>query len=119
MLGKNVGLWSDLVKHISTAYGVPGILSFGGLKYGWELGFRKGGRPLADLYPADGYFVAQVVLGKAATSMAGQLRLGDHVREVFDGSRQLYDGRWLFIPVKSKRDVEDVKLLIDVKVTSR
>jgi hypothetical protein len=118
LAGKAV-LWNDLLDHLSKTYDQKGALNFGGPKYGWELSFRKGGRPLADLYPSNGFFVAQVVLGRAATEAAKKLPLGEHVRSVFDGARQLYDGRWLFVPVRTKRDLEDVKLLIDAKVRSK
>jgi hypothetical protein len=116
-LGGKALLWDDLVDFLDRKHGIQGQMSFGGQKYGWFLGFRKGGRPLADLYPGDGTFTVQVVLGKAATAVALKLKFGNHVKEVFDNARQLYDGRWLFVPVRSKRDLEDVKTLIDTKAS--
>jgi len=118
-LSDKAALWKDLVDFLEKGHGVRGQLSFGGAKYGWFLGFRKGGRPLADLYPGLGAFTVQIVLGRAATELALMLRLGKHVQEVFDNARQLYDGRWLFVQVRSKRDLEDVKLLIDTKAKSK
>jgi hypothetical protein len=118
-LGGKADLWDELVGFISERYDVKGELSFGGSKYGWELSFRKGGRPLADLYPGSGTFTVQVVLGRAATEKATHLRFGPHVNDIFDNARQLYDGRWLFVPIRSKQDIEDIRLLIDAKVQSK
>jgi len=39
-------MWDALVHCVSDEYGAKGELVFGGAKYGWELHFRKGGRPL-------------------------------------------------------------------------
>ena len=118
-LGEKAELWNDLSRYIADEYSVRGEIAFAGAKYGWELGFRKGGRPLADLYPGTGRFTVQVVLGRAATEAAKQLPLGSNVKKVFDNARQLYDGRWLFIPVRTKRDVADIKRLIEAKVRSK
>lgn len=111
-------LWDELVDHFVKEHGVRGDLSYGGAKYGWFLGFRKGGRPLADLYPGVNAFTVQIVLGKIATQDALTLRFGKHVQEVFESARQLHDGRWLFVQVRSRRDLEDVRLLIDTKAKS-
>ncbi|MCU0851899.1 MAG: DUF3788 domain-containing protein [Thermoplasmata archaeon] len=118
-LGSKAPLWDDLVGYLDQKHGVQGQLSFGGQKYGWFLGFRKGGRPLADLYPGADTLTVQVVLGKAATAEALRLKFGRQVQEVFDNARQLYDGRWLFVPVRTKRDLEDVKTLIDTKASAK
>jgi len=112
-------LWDGLVDFLVKEHGVRGELAYGGAKYGWFLGFRKGGRPLADLYPGMNNFTVQVVLGRVATQAALSVRFGKHVQEVFDNARQLYDGRWLFVPVRSRRDLEDVKVLIDKKANSK
>jgi|APIni6443716594_1056825.scaffolds.fasta_scaffold11155_3 hypothetical protein len=118
-LGASNDLWDDLVKSISTDHGVRGDLEFGGAKYGWALEFRKGGRALVSMFPAEGYFTVQIVLGKAAVPLADALDLGKNARWVFDNARQLYDGRWLYMPVRTKRDLEDAKLLIAAKVESK
>lgn len=114
-LGDKTQLWDGLVDHMVRQHGVKGQMSFGGQKYGWFLGFRRGGRPLADLYPGARVLTVQVVLGREATALAKALRLGKHVQQVFDNARQLHDGRWLFVDVRTMRDLEDVKLLIDTK----
>ena len=77
--------------------------------------YRKGGRTLVSLVPDRGGFTALVVLGEKEVDAVRQLELGRHVRDVFDSATQLRDGRWLFISVKSARDVEDIERLLAVK----
>jgi hypothetical protein len=119
-LGTTKGeMWEDLVRFVSDEYRAKGELVFGGVKYGWELNFRKGGRPLVSMFPGRNTFTVQIVLGRAASEQVVRLELGKGVREIFDNARQLHDGRWLYIPVGSKRDLQDVERLIAAKVESK
>jgi len=119
-LGTTKGeMWDALVRFVSDEYGAKGELVFGGAKYGWELNIRKGGRPLVSMFPGRNTFTVQIVLGRAASQQAARLELGENVREIFDNARQLHDGRWLYIPGRSKRDLQDIKRLIATKVESK
>lgn len=73
------------------------------------------GREDVSLTPDRGGFTALVVLGEKETEAARGLDLGKHVRTVFEEARQLRDGRWLFVPVESERDVDDIEALLAVK----
>ena len=120
VLGTTKGeMWDALVRFVSDEHGAKGELVFGGAKYGWELNFRKGGRPLVSMFPGRNTFTVQIVLGQAASEQAARLELGKSVREIFDNARQLHDERWLYIPLGSKRDLQDVERLIAAKVESK
>jgi len=114
-LGAKQPLWKDLTQFISNNYPIPGEWNFGGKNYGWNLWYRKSGKTLVTLYPQDGYFVAQIVLGKAQVEQALTLKLGKNVGTVLAETPQLHDGRWLFIKVKTQRDVKDIQQLLQVK----
>lgn len=94
---------------------MPGEFSFGGKNYGWNMWYRKSGKSLVSLYPQQGRLIAQVVLGKAEVEKAEALTLGEHVGKVFRETPQLHDGRWLFIPLLSAADVDDVEQLMLAK----
>ena len=55
------------------------------------------------------------MLGKAEAEKAEALTLGEQVGKVFRETPQLHDGRWLFIPVTSDTDVDDVEQLLLAK----
>jgi hypothetical protein len=114
-LGSRRPLWERLTHFISDNYQMPGALSFGGKKYGWNVWYRKGGKTLVTLYPQQAYFVAQIVLGKDQAERALHLKLGANARRVIEDAPQLHDGRWLFIKVRSERDVKDVEQLLQTK----
>ena len=97
-------LWERLVQFIDANYQMPGELSYGGKKYGWNLWYRKSGKSLVSLYPAEGNFVAQVVLGREQVERARALSLGEKVGSMLRETPQLHDGKWLFIPVTTAVD---------------
>jgi hypothetical protein len=118
-LGSRQPLWQQLLQFITDNYQLPGDLSFGGKKYGWNIWYRKSGKSLVSLYPQNEYFVAQIVLGKDQADKAFQLKLGKNVRTVLEEAPPLHDGRWLFIKVRSKKDVNDVQELLQIKKRPR
>lgn len=118
-LGSKQPLWERLTQFISDHYQMPGVLSFGGKKYGWNVWYRKSGKTLVSLYPQQEYFVAQIVLGRDQAAQALKLEFGENVRQVIEDAPQLHDGRWLFIKVRSEKDVEDVEQLLQIKKRPR
>ena len=115
-LGSAWPLWEALTRFLVEAYPeIPPELSYGGKKYGWNLWYRKSGKSLLSLFPNEGYFVAQIVLGNAQVAQALELALGQAVGTLLRETPQFHDGRWLFIPVRTAQDAEDVKLLLQVK----
>ena len=68
------------------------------------------------LYPQDGWFVAQVVLGQAQAERALGPQLGGAAGKILREAPQLRDGRWLSIPVRDPSDAGDVEQLLVVKM---
>jgi hypothetical protein len=114
-LGSKRPLWEGLTQFIADNYPIPGEWNFGGKNYGWNLWYRKSGKTLLTLFPQKGYFVAQIVLGRDQVEQALALKLGKNVGTVLTETPQLHDGRWLFIKVKTAKDVKDIQQLLHVK----
>jgi hypothetical protein len=114
-LGAKQALWEGLTRFIADNYPIPGEWNFGGKNYGWNLWYRKSGKTLVTLYPQKESFIAQIVLGKDQVEQALNLKLGNNVGTVLTETPQLHDGRWLFIKVKTKKDVRDIQQLLQVK----
>ncbi len=114
-LGSKQPLWKELTQFIADNYPILGEWNFGGKNYGWNLWYRKSGKTLVTLYPQEGCFVAQIVLGKDQVEQALTLKLGKNVGTVLTETPQLHDGRWLFIKVKTPKDVKDIQQLLQIK----
>lgn len=108
-------LWNDLVDFLRDGCGCDGELRFYGKNYGWALRFRKWGWALCSMYPGSGFFTAQVVLSPRLVGQAAELPLEAKARGILESTREYPEGRWLYLPVSSSRDVEDVQRLVSLK----
>jgi hypothetical protein len=109
--------WTALHAFLKDAYQVEPEFKFGGSKYGWVFSYRKGGRPLCDLFPESGSFTALVVLGRkeAAEALAALDSFGPNVRACLENTPAFQDGRWLWIRFQEPRDVADIQQLVLIK----
>jgi hypothetical protein len=79
------------------------------------LRFQKSGKNLLSLYPGDECFTAQIIIGPAHVDTAMGLGLGEHAREAIATAHPYPEGRWLYIPVTSRREVQDIQQLLSLK----
>jgi hypothetical protein len=114
-LSRSRAAWKRLREFLTENYGLDGEWVYYGRKAGWVLRYRKGGKALTTLSPYKGYFTVQVVLGEADYERAREATLGESTRAAIDEARAYHDGRWLFLKVKSLKDLDDVTTLLLVK----
>lgn len=115
------GAWAELRSFLADTYAVVPLLQCGGPKYGWNLQYRKGGRPLCEMYPEHGSFTAMVVLGKKELDQA--LEHIDSYGQLVSGyllnSPRYHDGCWMYMRVSDPetclKDVSDIEQLILIK----
>jgi len=112
-------LWEKLHRFVNDNYRVKQDLAFYGKNYGWAMRFRKGGKTLLSIYPANGGFTVQIILGETHTKKASSLKLGKKVRNVLENAHPFPEGRWLFIRIGSQKDVTDVQNLLLLKERAR
>lgn len=106
-------LWDELIQHIRETYApVEDFKFLYGKTYGWGRRFRLKGSLLATLYPAQSYFKVQVILNPQAVDEALSMSLGQNARKAIESANPYPEGRWLFIPVESAGDLEDVCRLL-------
>lgn len=114
-LGRSRAAWKRLREFLCENHGLDGEWAYYGRKAGWVLRYRKGGKALTTLSPYKGYFTVQIVLGTADYEKAREAKLGRSTREALETAHPYHDGRWLFLKVKSLKDLEDVTTLLLVK----
>ena len=116
-VGKRVPLWSDLTEYLASHYDHVPQLDFCGKKYGWALGYRKSSKTLVTLLPEQDGFTALVILGKKEVAKTEPVfeKLSKKVQNIFHQTKQLHDGRWLWIRPSTRKDIESIKMLLNVK----
>jgi hypothetical protein len=113
--------WSALRCFLAETYEIDPIFNSGGQRYGWNLQYRKGGRPLCEMYPEHDSFTALVILGKAELAQALEKleTFGPTVRRALEESPRYHDGCWMYIRVAEtatcQQDVQDIEQLILIK----
>ena len=117
-LGKACSAWDELAGHLAEVYGLKGSFHFMyGQRYGWALRFRRGGKLIAAMYPSRGQLTVQVVLGRGQVAMATEMRLSPRILKVLKAAKDYPEGRWLFVPVKSRENAREMRSLIALKLT--
>ena len=120
MIGPKVPLWQELIQFIRETYPADEDFTFlYGKKYGWALRFRIRKQLLTSLYPAAGGFKVQINLSPEAVEQALAMQPGKNVQEAIAGAHPYPEGRWVFIPIESADDVQDIKRLLGLRVETK
>lgn len=114
-LGPAAPLWKELIQFLRESYGMEGEFIHYGKKYGWTRRYRRSGKALISLFPAKDHFIAQVVLNPPQTEKALAVGLSKNTIEMIENAHAYHDGRWLWIEVKTKETLEDIKKLLLIK----
>ena len=108
--------WAELRRFLREKYDIVPEMIFGG-KHGWDLRYRKSGKTLVTLTPEKGAVRILLVLGREESEKALSMRkeLTPKMYELIKDTKQLHDGRWLWIRLFHKKEAEDVKKLLPIK----
>ena len=115
VVGDKAALWRTAAHFMCTTYGCEGERKFYGKSYGWMLWFRVASKTLLALYPQQGAVTAQVTLGPALVDQALALPLGSAFRRAIEEAHPYPEGRWLFVPLQTDEELEDLKSLVLLK----
>ncbi|MFT3890279.1 MAG: DUF3788 domain-containing protein [Anaerolineales bacterium] len=115
------GEWNALRRFLAETYDIIPVFNSGGKRYGWNLQYRLGKRPLCEMYPEQGSFTALVILGQVELEQAME-RLeifGSVVHKALTETTRYHDGCWMYIrvsdPLTCHQDVQEIEELILIK----
>ena len=110
--------WNNLVDYLSSHYSLHAKeIQFGGQKYGWSLRYRRGGKTLCTLHPEDGGFTILIVFGKKEVEKF-TIHQNEFLKELvtlFHETKQLHDGKWLWIRIRDSDLLDDIKRILAFK----
>lgn len=121
-LGEAEPLWNELTSYIEDTYQIKSEMSFSkcSAQPGWNIKYKKSGKSLCTMYPMEGYFIVLVVVGaKEEVEVEMALQAGQftpYVKGLIQKPPFSAGGRWLMIEVKDKDVLEDIKLLLGIRV---
>jgi hypothetical protein len=114
-LGSQWDTWQELSQFVSYSYKSKGEFKFYGKNYGWAVRYRKSGKALLSLYPAQASFTVQIILSEAEIAQAQCGSLAQCTLDAIAAANPHPEGRWLFIPVKSAGSIQDIRLMLAIK----
>jgi hypothetical protein len=117
-LGAARPAWDDLAEHLADQYALAGTFHFMyGKRYGWALRFERGGRLVLAMYPNQRHLTVQVILSQAQVAAASAMDLPSPVAHALAAATDYPEGRWLFVPVRTRKDAREVRPLVALKLS--
>lgn len=119
----NSDLWEELNMFIEENYHVLPELNYSMCsgQPGWNVKYKKSGKSLCTLYPMKGFFIALVVVGNKEVSETELMlpTFTEYIQNSYKDTPHSVGGKWMMIHVADKRVLEDVKSLIQIRVTPK
>lgn len=110
----------ELCSFIEKTYSVDQSIEYSccSLMPGWNIKYKKKGKSICTIYPAEGKFCSMVTIsGKNQAEIEFMLPSCDnYVQDIYKNTKPFNSSRWLMIEVTSERILDDVKTFIDVKM---
>ena len=108
--------WMETTKFLEENYDISPEMIFD-RKQGWDVRYRKSGKTLITLTPEKGAVRVLMVLGREESEKAHLMKneLSPKMFKLIEDTKQLHDGRWLWIRLLDTNDAEDVKKLLPIK----
>ena len=116
-IGDKSDLWLSIHEFIENNYDFDKELAFFSKNYGWTVRYRKSKKTLVSCFPEEGAFSALLVLGRAEADKVNQIReeLNEEFLSVFDNTEQLRDGRWMWLRILTRQDLDSLIKVIQIK----
>ncbi len=120
-LGPAKPLWLALHAYIREQYDFSQEIIFFAKNYGWAVRYKKSGRTMCYAFPECESFSLLIVLGKDEAQRVDVQKqlLNQQVRDIFDQTEQLHDGKWLWIRVMEESDLASVQYILGAKQKTR
>ena len=118
-LGDSHRLWLQIKENLTHSFGeLTEEWKYYGAKSGWLLKMLQKKRNLFFLIPLEDYFVISFVFGDKAVTQIFETDLPDVLKSTLRNARKYAEGRGLPIEVRSEKEVEQVKKLVEIKVNN-
>lgn len=114
---KAMEIWDEMTAAIDALYDVDRLWDKGFGCWRVEYKYRRGGKTLCTFYAREGEAVLLITYGKAEREKFDLIRdsLSVNLQKIYDETKTLHDGKWLWIPVDDVLQTEDVMAMLKIK----
>ncbi len=115
-LGDTCEIWKTIVDYVHLKY-PNSIDEWNCSKNGWSFRMKDKKRAIIYFLPRDKYFKVAFVFGQKATDIIMQSQIATSIKIELDSAKVYAEGRGIRIDIKDKLIINDIKALIDIKLT--
>ena len=118
LLGKDIAeIWERLEESIDELYEMDKYWNKGFGDWVYEYKYRRGGKTLCTFYAKQGVANLLIVLGKAEREKFEQQweYFSEGILTLYESTKVLYDGKWMWIPIDEKLEIEDILRMLRIK----
>ena len=110
-------LWLDIHRYIEEHYDFTPEMTYFTKNYGWSIRYRRKNKTLCYVFPGEGNFSILIVLGRKEVERVELVKdtLNESIKNVFEQTEQLHDGRWLWISITNGDDLASFKTVLTAK----
>ena len=114
---KTMQLWEEKTAAIDALYDVDRLWDKGFGCWQVEYKYRRGGKTLCTFYAREGEAVLLITYGKAEREKFDLIRdsLSVNLQKIYDETKTLHDGKWLWIPLDDALKTEDMMAMLKIK----
>jgi len=117
-LGNLFDSWVEIASYVCNAY--PNAVeewNLPGQKYGWSFRIKDKKRAIIYMLPRDKFFMVAFVFGEKATQDALKSEICQEFKEIIQSAKVYAEGRGFRIEVRDKELLNDIKKLVNIKLT--
>jgi hypothetical protein len=117
-LGKTFTWWSAIQDYVYSQYpGATADWTYPGVKYGWNFRLKDKKRAIIYFLPRNKFFKVAFVFGQKATDIIVKSNISDSIKNELKSAKVYAEGRGIRIDVRNKKDIDDIKILVDIKLS--
>jgi hypothetical protein len=116
-LGELFKTWVNIREYVIHAYPKASEeWNLPGQKYGWSFRIKDKKRAIIYLLPRDNYFLVAFVFGEKATNEALSSLISNDIKTIISSAKVYAEGRGFRIEIRDSNMLDDVRMLIDIKL---
>ena len=110
-------LWNQLTDAIDSLYDVDRLWDKGFGDWKIEYKYRRGGKTLCTFYAKEEVANLLITYGKAEREKFEKIKgnVSKQLQDIYEQTDTLHDGKWLWIPLDGKLQIEDVIEMLKIK----
>ena len=117
-LGNLYEMWQQVTRYVHLKYpSAIDMWNYSGDKYGWTFRIKDKKKAIVYLLPRDRFFKVAMIFGQKATDAIMDSQVSETLKSELASARVYAEGRGIRIDVLNETILNDLKTLIDIKIS--